>query len=135
MSSNIGTSGWSETQLYNSADLAKVDGWQISGIASYLSGAPQEIQLSIKTSTNVTGGGDGARVVLTCDPMHGAPHTFSTLFNTSCAQAPIAGSIGTAANPSGTPYSTGTGVFSPKVNFFSPWQRQLRYCAVQERNI
>jgi hypothetical protein len=109
------------SRLWNNfATRGLLDGWQISGIASYLSGAPQEIQLSIKTSTNITGGGDGTRVVLTCDPMHGAPHTFSTWFNTSCAQAPIAGSIGTATNPSGTPYSTGAGVFSPKVNFFLP---------------
>ena len=52
--------------------------------------------------------------------MHGAPHTFSSWFNTNCVEAPIAGTIGTTANPSGTPYSTGTGVFSPKVSFFLP---------------
>jgi hypothetical protein len=104
----------------NFATRAVLDGWQISGIASYLSGAPQEIQLSVKTATNITGGGDGARVVLTCDPMHRAPHTFSQWFNTGCVEAPIAGQIGTAANPNGKQYSTGNGVFSPKINFFLP---------------
>jgi hypothetical protein len=90
-----------------------MDGWQLSGIASYQSGAPQTISLSVKTSTNITGGGDGARVVLTCDPMHGAPKTFNSWFNASCAEAPIAG---TAA----VPVNTGNGVFSPKVSYFLP---------------
>ncbi len=104
----------------NFATRGVLDGWQISGIASYVSGAPQQIQLSVKTSTNITGGGDGARVVLTCDPMHNAPHTFSSWFNPNCVEAPIAGSIGTTANPTGTQVSTGTGVWSPKVNFYLP---------------
>src|SRR6185437_12190374 len=89
-------------------------------IASYLSGEPDSAGLSIKTSTNVTGGGDGARVVLTCDPSHSAPHTFTNWFNTSCFEAPIAGAIGTASSPNGTQVSTGSGVWSPKVNYFLP---------------
>jgi hypothetical protein len=116
----------------NFATRAVLDGWQISGIASYISGAPAQIGLSIKTSTNVTGGGDGSRVVLTCDPMHGAPHTFSSWFNTSCVEPPNAGVVAhpDLYNSSGTtivspavaaaPYNTGSGVFSPKVNFFLP---------------
>jgi len=104
----------------NFATRTVMDGWQISGIASYISGAPSQIYLSVKTSTNITGGGDGARVVLTCDPMHNAPKTFSKWFNTSCAEAPIAGAVGTAANPNGTPFSTGNGVFTPKVSYFLP---------------
>ncbi len=104
----------------NFATRGVLDGWQISGIASYLSGAPIQITYSVKTSTNITGGGDGARAVLTCDPMRGAPHTFSSWFNTSCVEAPIAGTIGTAANPAGTQVSTGSGVWSPKVNAFLP---------------
>ena len=97
-----------------------LDNWQISGIASHLSGAPGAIGLSLSNGQNVTGGGDGARVVLTCDPSQGAPHTFRQWFNTSCAEAPIAGSVPTAANPGGLAYSTGTGVFAPKVNYFLP---------------
>jgi hypothetical protein len=112
-----------------------LDGWQISGIASYLSGAPGSIGLSLSNGQNVTGGGDGARVVLTCDPAKKVPHvsgTFKTWFNTSCVQPPIAGSpatIGTydskgnyTAPTAGSSYSlgVGNGWMSPKVNYYLP---------------
>ena len=108
-----------------------LDNWQISGIASYISGAPNQIALSLNNSQNVTGGGDGARVVLTCDPSHNAPHTFSHWFNSSCVEAPIAGaaahpnlynSAGALVSPAAAavPYSTGSGVFAPKVSFYLP---------------
>jgi len=109
------------SRLWNNfATRTVLDGWQISGDMTYLSGAPVQIGLSVSGSPNITGGGDGARVVLTCDPSHGAPHTFSQWFNTGCLRAPIAGSVATSANPSGTPYSLPAGAFSPKVNFFLP---------------
>jgi hypothetical protein len=105
----------------NFATRGVLDGWQISGIASYISGAPDTITFSNKlTSQNVTGGGDGARIVLTCDPARNAQHVFYSWFNTNCVENPIAGTVGTAVNPSGTQVSTGTGVWSPKVNFFDP---------------
>ena len=105
----------------NFATRAVLDDWQISGDVTYVSGAPVQIGLSVSGNPNITGGGDGARVVLTCDPSQGAPHTFSQWFNTSCLQAPIAGAVATSTNPSGTPYSIPAGgAFSPKVNFFLP---------------
>ena len=104
----------------NFATHAVLDNWQISGIASYVSGAPNQIILGLSNNQNVTGGGDGARVVLTCDPSHNAPKTFSHWFNSACVAPPLAGSVPTAANPNGVAYSTGVGVFAPKVNFFLP---------------
>jgi hypothetical protein len=107
----------------NAASREILDGWQISGIATYLSGAPGAIGLSLSNGANVTGGGDGARVVLTCDPWHKLPHvtrTFKEWFNTGCVEPPIAGSVPTALLPNGANYSTGNGVFAPKVNFFLP---------------
>ena len=102
-----------------------LDNWQISGIASRISGVPAQIGLSLSNGQNVTGGGDGARIVLTCDPSHGAPHKFAQWFNTGCVENPIAGSAAVPATDSTpflphTDYSTGSGVFSPKVNFFLP---------------
>ena len=109
------------SRLWNNfATRAVLDNWQISGIASYVSGAPNSISLSLSNNQNVTGGGDGARVVLTCDPSHNAPKTFSHWFNSACVAPPLAGSVPTAANPNGVAYSTGAGVFAPKVNFFLP---------------
>ncbi|MDE3149746.1 MAG: carboxypeptidase regulatory-like domain-containing protein [Acidobacteriota bacterium] len=99
------------------------DGWQISGIASYISGAPRSIGLKLSNGQNVTGGGDGARIVLTCDPMrpvHGT-RSFHQWFNSGCVEPPIAGSVPTAANNyQGASYSTGNGVFAPRVNYFLP---------------
>ena len=104
----------------NFATRAVLDNWQISGIMTYLSGAPGQIALAIGGNPNITGGGDGARVVLTCDPMHNAPKTFTHWFNNNCLASPIPGSVGTPANPNGTQYQLNGGVFSPKVNFFLP---------------
>jgi hypothetical protein len=110
------------SQLWdNFATRAALDGWQISGIMTHLSGAPAQVTLSVTGSPNITGGGDGARIALTCDPMHNAPKNFNNWFNNSCFATPIAGAAGTAANPSGTQYSLPAGAaFSPKANFFLP---------------
>ena len=95
---------------------AVLDNWQISGIASYVSGAPGGILLKTNNSANITGGGDGARVVLSGDPMQGAPHTFNQWFNTSVVSVPVAGSIATAGKPA---VLGGTGN-APKVNYYLP---------------
>jgi hypothetical protein len=111
-----------------------LDGWQISGFAEYYSGAPptSPTGLTLSNGQNVTGGGDGARVVETCDPWKKASgtRTFHQWFNTSCVEVPIAGTQATVPTfmSNGTPvpsaaatsYSTGNGVFAPKVNYFLP---------------
>lgn len=112
----------------NVATRQVLDGWQISGIATYLSGAPASIGLSLSNGENVTGGGDGARVVLTCDPWHTVrgSRSFHQWFNPSCVEAPIAGMAATlpnATNPQGTPaqfYSTGNGAFEGRTGYFNP---------------
>jgi hypothetical protein len=104
----------------NFATREVMDGWMLSGFVQLATGLPGTIGVSTSVSTNVTGGGDGSRAVLLCDPMHGAKKVFTSWFNTSCAVPAIAGSIGTAANPSGTQASTGAGVWSPKINFYQP---------------
>ena len=93
-----------------------LDNWQISGIASYVSGAPGGIGLSVSNGANITGGGDGARVVLTCDPMRGAPHTFKRWFNSSCVSVPAAGKPATAT----TPAVLGQTGNAPKASFYLP---------------
>lgn len=91
------------SQLWdNFATRAILDNWQISGIASYISGGPagntkQGITFSTVDSVDITGGGDGARVVLTGDPEQGGPHNFNEYFNTSVVHRP---SQATATTPS-----------------------------------
>ncbi len=96
---------------------AVLDDWQISGIASYVSGAPGGISLKTNNSANITGGGDGARVVLSGDPMHGAPHTFNQWFNTGVVSVPMAGIPATSATSGYTPGQAGN---ARKVNYFLP---------------
>jgi len=117
----------------NFATRAVLDGWQVSGIMTYLSGAPAQVGLAITGNPNITGGGDGARIVLTCDPMKNAPKTFTNWFNSSCFAAPTPGQAyspqlyTSAGVPVANSAKAATGYtlpnggrFSPKVNFFLP---------------
>lgn len=100
----------------NIATRAIFDHWQISGIASHTSGAPNGITFTTSNGANITGGGDGARVVLTGDPNRHAPHTFHQWFDTSVVQVPIAGQAATSTTPA-VPGQTGN---AGKVSFYNP---------------
>ena len=115
----------------NLATRQALDGWQLSGFAYYYSGAPPTSPTGVTYSNgqNITGGGDGSRIVQTCDPwkkVAHVTHTFHEWFNTSCFEPALAGStaqVPTVTNPSGvvaSQYSVGNGVFAPKVNYFLP---------------
>jgi len=107
----------------NFATRAVLDGWQISGIASYVSGSPQSFGFKTSNNANITGGGDGARLVLSGDPSNGAPHTFHQWFNTSVISVPIAGSIAlppSSAHPNGVPAVLGQTGNAPRINYYSP---------------
>ncbi|HEY4381869.1 MAG TPA: carboxypeptidase regulatory-like domain-containing protein [Acidobacteriaceae bacterium] len=117
----------------NFATRAALDGWQISGIVTYLSGAPAQVGMSIGGNPNIIGGGDGARAVLTCDPMHNAQKTFTNWFNSSCVTAPTPGQayspqlytsagvpVANSAKAAANYILPPNGIFSPKVNFFLP---------------
>ena len=84
-----------------------------------LTGFAGTIGIGLSTSTNVTGGGDGSRAVLLCDPMHHAKKTFSSWFDTSCAVPAIAGKAWTPTTPAAF-VSTGAGNWSPKINIYKP---------------
>jgi hypothetical protein len=131
---NYGPAGWDRRQnfvvnyLYSIPKLSQhwnnlltrsvLDNWQISGIASHISGAPGSIALKTSTTTNITGGGDGARVVLSCDPMSGAPKKFAQWFNTGCVSVPLAGAP--AKDATNTGFQAGQTGNAPKVNYFLP---------------
>lgn len=70
-----------------------LDNWHLSGFVTYLSSAPinavTSTALSYTTtdSVNTTGGGDGARIVVTANPNRG-PKKFGEYFDTSVFQRP-----------------------------------------------
>lgn len=100
----------------NFATRSILDHWQISGIASRISGTPDAISFSTTNGANITGGGDGARVILLGDPNRHSPHSFHQWFDTSVVQVPIAGKIAT----SGTAAVQGQRGNARKVNFYDP---------------
>jgi hypothetical protein len=73
------------------------DNWQVSGIASFISGAPTGVGFSTVDGTDLTGGGDGQRIIVTGKaPLSGGERTFDRFFNTTVFARPPAGSYGNA---------------------------------------
>jgi hypothetical protein len=77
--------------------------WQVSGIASFISGAPQPINYTFVTATDVTGAsgiGIDSRVDLSCNPNLGHGSTsFYRAFDTSCIHAPTKAELGIGNAP------------------------------------
>ena len=74
-----------------------LDNWQLSGIASFVSGAPSGIGFSTVDGADITGGGDGARVVVTGKAtLPRGDRSFYRFFNTSVFARPAVGTIGNA---------------------------------------
>ncbi len=75
-----------------------LDGWRISGIASFIDGPPVPINYTFATATDITGAsgvGIDSRVDLTCNPnLSGTQRSFYRAFNTSCVQAPTLAELG-----------------------------------------
>lgn len=74
-------------------------GWQISGITSFVSGAPTFVNWTTTYNLDVTGSPtDGARVVLVDNPvLPKDERTFSRNFRTDVFRVPAVGTIGNAA--------------------------------------
>ena len=109
--------------------------WQVSGIASFISGAPQPINYTFVTATDVTGAsgiGIDSRVDLSCDPNPGHGDTsFYRAFDTSCIHAPTRAGLG-IGNASKYPF-VGPGVENFDISLFknfpigSSEARQLQF--------
>ncbi len=73
------------------------DNWQVSGIASFISGSPTGVGFSTVDSVDATGGGDGQRIIVTGKaPLASSEKTFDRYFNTSVFARPPAGTLGNA---------------------------------------
>ena len=80
-----------------------LDGWELSGITSFISGAPLGIGYSTVQGTDLVGGsgsGVDSRVVLTGDPnLPKGDRTFARYFNTSVVQPPTKANFGVGNAP------------------------------------
>jgi hypothetical protein len=74
------------------------DGWQVSGIATMISGAPTSVGWSSVVSQDITGSPSaGARVVLLGNPvLPKSERSFSQNFRTDVFAPPVMGTLGTA---------------------------------------
>lgn len=86
-----------------------LNNWEVSGILSFISGQPMNVNLSTTNGENITGGGDGARVIVTGNAvLPKSERTFDRYFNPDVFALPAVGTIGTAWN--------GTVFYGPGVN-------------------
>jgi len=86
-----------------------LDNWEISGLASFVSGQPMNVNLSTTNNENITGGGDGARVIITANPvLPKSQCSFDHYFNPNVFALPDTGQIGNAWN--------GAAFYGPGVN-------------------
>jgi hypothetical protein len=76
---------------------AMFDDWQFNGIATFSSGTPSGISFTTTDNADITGGGDGARVVMLQNPILGRDgRGFDRWFNPKAFGRPASGSAGNA---------------------------------------
>jgi len=74
---------------------AALDNWQVAGTTSFRSGTPSTVTFTTTDSADITGGGDGSRIVVTCDPnLPRGDRSFNRWFDTSCFARPAQGDEG-----------------------------------------
>ena len=76
-----------------------VNGWQLSGIASFVSGSPLSVGFSTTRAVDITGTpSQGARIVVLDNPvLPKGDRTFDRFFNTNVFALPAVGTFGNAA--------------------------------------
>lgn len=76
-----------------------INGWQLSGIATFESGAPMSIGYSTTTAVDITGTpSQGSRIVVLSNPvLPKSERTFDRYFNTGVFRMPAVGTVGNAA--------------------------------------
>lgn len=86
------------TKLVKSSVVGFVlDNWQLAGIATFASGAPTGIGLNTTDGADITGGGDGARVVVLQNPaLPKDQRTFDRWFDPAVFARPARGTVGNA---------------------------------------
>ncbi len=110
---NYGKAGYDQTHIFilnytwdlprgsrlwpNTATRVILDGWQVSGITSFYSGFPSGVGFSTVDPADITGGGDGSRIVVTGRAqLPRGQRRFSRFFDTSVFGRPARGDFGNA---------------------------------------
>ncbi len=76
---------------------ALFDNWQFNGIATFASGTPASVGFSTTDNADITGGGDGARVVMVGNPILGrGERSFGRWFSPTAFARPARGDFGNA---------------------------------------
>ncbi len=76
---------------------AVLDGWQLSGFATFASGFPSGVGYSTTDNADITGGGDGARINVTGKaPLPHGERSYSRWFNPTVFARPARGDYGNA---------------------------------------
>lgn len=74
-----------------------LDNWKVSGITTFATGLPNGIGFSTTDNADITGGGDGARVVMVGPSQLGhGERTVTRWFNTASVARPAQGTFGNA---------------------------------------
>jgi hypothetical protein len=74
-----------------------LDNWRLSGIASFVSGAPLGVGFATTDNADIAGGGDGVRPVMLANPMlPKSERRFDRYFNTAAFGRPARGTFGNA---------------------------------------
>lgn len=86
------------SSVWNSAFARHVlDGWQLSGITTFMSGAPLGVSLATTDNADIAGGGDGVRTVMLANPvLPKGEQTFERFLNTDAFGRPERGTFGNA---------------------------------------
>lgn len=81
--------------VHNPAIKAVFDDWQLSGVATFAMGTPTTPGYTTVDSVDLTGGGDGIRMVMNGNPnLTSGDRTFNRWFNTGAFLRPAKGTIG-----------------------------------------
>lgn len=74
-----------------------INGWQLSGIASFISGSPSGIGFTTTNGVDLTGGGDGNRINVVGSPVIAkGDRTFNRFFDPTVFSEPVKGLVGNA---------------------------------------
>ncbi len=103
-----------------------LDNWQLSGVSAFVSGVPSGVGLATVDGADITGGGDGTRVVVTGKAqLARGQRSFARWFDPTVFQRPARGDFGNSAKD----VFRGPGVNNWDISLFKkiPFRNERRY--------